>query len=130
MKARDGQTGSDSCLRCVCVNGKRGKQTPGLFAPTIDRTRCEGGYHGACAEANCPCVTACPFSVLEVRRLTVEDKRHLSLGERLRAWVHGNQQAYVVKGDQCTACAECVKACPQHVIKLKRRGPPRDEALR
>ena len=111
------------------MNGKRGKQKPGLFAPTIDRTRCEGGYHGACAEAKCPCVPACPDSVLEIRRLAAEDKRQFSLGERLRAWIHGNQQAYVVKADRCTACAECVKACPQHVIKLKRRIPARRGAF-
>ena len=111
------------------MTGKHGKQKPGLFAPTIDRTRCEGGYHGACAEAKCPCVLACSISVLEICRLTAEDKRQLSLGERLRAWIHGNRQAYAVNADRCTACAECVKACPQHVIKLKRRIPAREGAL-
>ena len=100
----------------------RKEQKPGLFVPTIDRTTCEGGYHRACAAAGCPCVPACPYSVLEIRPLTAEDKRLLSLGARLRTWVHGNEQAYVVKADACTACAQCIKACPvPHVIKLRRR---------
>jgi NAD-dependent dihydropyrimidine dehydrogenase PreA subunit len=104
------------------MSGNRKRVEPGLFVPTVDRTRCEGGYHGACAEAGSPCIQACPSSVLEIRRLTAEDRRRLSIGERLRAWVHGNQQPYAVRADQCTACAECVKACPQHVIKLTRRA--------
>jgi NAD-dependent dihydropyrimidine dehydrogenase PreA subunit len=105
------------------VSGPRKEQKPGLFVPTIDRTKCEGGYHHACADAKCPCVPACPYGVLEIRSLTVADKRLLSLGERLRAWVHRNRQAYVVKAHACTACARCVQACPvANVIKLKRQA--------
>ena len=98
------------------------EQKPGIFVPAIDRTKCEGGYHHACAAAKCPCVSACPHSVLEIRPLTAEDKRLLSLGDRFRAWVHRNRQAYVVKADCCTACARCIQACPvKHTIKLRRR---------
>ena len=100
----------------------RREQKPGLFAPSIDRTKCEGGYHHVCAEAKCPCVPACPHGVLEIRSLTAADKRLLSLGDRFRAWVHRNRQAFVVKADSCTACARCVQACPvPRVIKLKRQ---------
>jgi len=113
------------------VSEVRKEQKPGLFVPTIDRTRCEGGHHHACAAAKCPCVPACPHSVLEIRPLTVEDKRLLSLGARLRAWVHGNRQSYVVNPEGCTACALCVQACPvQRVIKLRRRSSaPTDVGL-
>ena len=98
------------------------EQSPGLFVPVIDRTLCEGGFHHACAESGTPCVPACPYAVLEIRRLTLEDKRRLSFGERLRAWIHRNRQAYVVKPDACTACGRCVQACPvKHVIRLQRR---------
>ena len=100
------------------------EQRPGLFAPHIDRTLCEGGYHRACAVAKCPCVRACPHAVLQILALTAQDKRQLSLGARFRAWVHGNKQAYAVNADSCTACGRCVQACPvQHVIKLRRRIP-------
>jgi NAD-dependent dihydropyrimidine dehydrogenase PreA subunit len=98
------------------------EQEPGIFAPFIDRRLCEGGYHHACAAARCPCVRACPHAVLEIHPLTAEDKRLLSLGSRLRAWIHKNRQAYVVKADACTACGRCVRACPNHVIKLRRRS--------
>lgn len=95
---------------------------PGRFVPSIDRRLCEGGFHHACAAAKCPCIAACPYSVLEIRPLTTEDKRLLSLGSRLRAWVHRNKQAYVVKADACTGCARCVQACPvKHCIKLGRQ---------
>ena len=79
------------------MSESRKEQKPGLFVPTIDRTRREGGYHHACADAKCPCEPACPYGVLEIRSLTAADKRLLSLGDRLRAWVHRNRQAYVVK---------------------------------
>jgi len=68
------------------VSETRKEQPPGLFVPTIDRTKCEGGYHHACADAKCPCVPACPYGVLEIRPLTAADKRLLSLGDRVRAW--------------------------------------------
>lgn len=100
------------------------EQKPGLFAPVIDRNLCEGGFHRACAEAACPCIAACPYAVLEIRPLTPDDKRLLSLGSRLRAWLHGNKQAHAVKPDACTACARCVRACPvKRVITLKRKRP-------
>jgi NAD-dependent dihydropyrimidine dehydrogenase PreA subunit len=104
------------------MNDIRKEQKPGLFVPSVDRTKCEGGYHHACADAERPCVPACPHGVLEIRTLTAEDKWLLSLGERFRAWVHRNRQAYVVKSDSCTACGRCIQACPvPHVIKLRRR---------
>jgi 4Fe-4S ferredoxin len=107
------------------------EQPPGAFAPEIDRRRCEGGFHHACAAARCPCIAACPYSVLEIRPLTVEDKRLLSIGERLRAWLHSNRQAYPVRAEACTACGRCVQACPvRGVIRLRRRRPSRETSAR
>jgi 4Fe-4S ferredoxin len=101
------------------------EQPPGVFVPIIDRSRCEGGYHQECAILGSPCVAACPYRVLEILPLSAEDKRRMSMHDRLRAWVHRNRQAYVVKESECTACARCVEVCPARgVIKLRRRPAP------
>jgi len=42
----------------------------------------------------------------------------MSLMGRLKAFVHGNKQAYVVWGSECHACQLCVEACPEHAIRL------------
>jgi len=44
------------------------KQAAGVFAPVIDRTRCE---------AKEDCVEACPYDVFEVHKLSDDDKRAL-----------------------------------------------------
>jgi 4Fe-4S ferredoxin len=87
------------------------KQEAGLFAPVIDRTRCE---------AKEDCVAACPYHVFEVRPLADDDKRALPLMSRLKAWVHGNRQAFAVRAEECHACGLCVAVCPEHAIKLMR----------
>ena len=88
------------------------KQSPGLFAPVIDRNRCEGKG---------PCVPACPYEVLAIDTLTAADRRGLSLVGRLKAFAHGGKQAFVVEADLCHACGDCVKACPEKAITLARR---------
>jgi 4Fe-4S ferredoxin len=87
------------------------KQAAGAFAPVIDRTRCEGKED---------CVEACPYDVFEMGKLGDNDKRALPLVARVKAWVHGNRQAFAVRADECHACGLCVKACPEHAIKLMR----------
>ena len=87
------------------------KQAAGAFAPVIDRTRCE---------AKEDCVEACPYHVFEVRVLGDPDKRALPLIARVKAWVHGNRQAFAVRAGDCHACGLCVIACPEHAIKLMR----------
>jgi 4Fe-4S ferredoxin len=87
------------------------KQEAGVFAPLIDRTRCE---------AKEDCVEACPYAVFEVRQLGEDDKRALPLVARVKAWVHGNRQAFAVRATECHACGLCVRVCPEHAIKLMR----------
>jgi 4Fe-4S ferredoxin len=91
------------------------KQAAGSFAPVIDRTRCE---------AKEDCVEVCPYNVFEVHKLDDDDKRALPFVARMKAWVHGNRQAYAVRADECHACGLCVTACPEHAIKLVRVVTP------
>ncbi len=91
------------------------KQDAGIFAPVIDRTRCE---------AKEDCVEACPYDVFEVRKLADEDKHAIPLVARVKAWVHGNRQAFAIRADECHACGLCVIACPEHAIKLMRVASP------
>ena len=82
---------------------------PGRVAPVIDRHRCE---------AKAGCVAVCPFGVFEIRTLTPPDRAALSLVGRMKAWVHGNRQAYVIRPADCHACQLCIQACPEDAIRL------------
>ena len=87
------------------------KHEAGAFVPVIDRSRCEGKED---------CVEVCPYSVFEIHQLSDSDKRALRPGARLKAWVHGNRQAFAVNAQNCHACGLCVSACPERAIKLSR----------
>ena len=82
---------------------------PGRVAPVVDRNRCE---------AKGDCVRVCPYDVFEIRPLEAADRAALSLIGKLKAFVHGNKQAYVVRPGDCHACQLCVAACPEHALTL------------
>ena len=82
---------------------------PGVVAPVVDVNRCE---------AKEDCVRVCPYDVFEMRDLTREDRAAMSLLGKLKAWAHGNRQAFVVRPDACHACNLCVDACPESAIRL------------
>ena len=84
---------------------------PGRLQPVIDRARCE---------AKADCVRVCPYHVFEVRSLGTADKAALGRLARLKAFVHGNRQAFVVDPASCRACGLCVAACPEDAIRLVR----------
>ena len=91
------------------------KQAPGATTPVIDRNRCEG--KGLC-------VPACPYDVLEMHVLPVEDRRDLSLIGRIKGFAHGWKQAAVRDPDLCRACGQCVAVCPERAITLVRSSRP------
>jgi NAD-dependent dihydropyrimidine dehydrogenase PreA subunit len=85
------------------------KHEAGVFAPVIDRNRCE---------AKADCVRVCPYDVFEIAPLSAADKRALSLVGKLKAWAHGGKQAFAVRADACHGCGLCVEACPEDAIRL------------
>jgi len=89
------------------------KHEAGVFAPVINRNRCEGKED---------CVQVCPYGVFEMRKLSREDKDALPLFSRVKAFAHGNWQAFAARANNCHACGLCVAACPEHAIKLSRAG--------
>ena len=89
------------------------KQDAGVFAPIINRNRCEGKED---------CVQVCPYDVFEMRKLSAEDKSAMPFVSRVKALLHRNRQAFAVRADECHACGLCVAACPEHAIKLVRVG--------
>lgn len=82
----------------------------GRMTPVVDAGRCE---------AKAACVAVCPYDVFEIRSLTDSERSELSLLGRLKAWVHGNRRAFVVRAEACHACGLCVKACPEQAIALR-----------
>ena len=86
---------------------------PGRVAPVVDRNRCEGKED---------CVVVCPYDVFEMGTLSREERGSLSLVGRVKAWAHGNRQAYVVKPEACHACKLCIEACPEQALTLASVG--------
>lgn len=86
------------------------QDSPGSLVPVVDRNRCEGKED---------CVRVCPYQVFEIRKLLPEDKSTLSLRGKLKAFAHGNRQAYVVRPQDCHACGLCVAECPEQALTLE-----------
>ena len=83
--------------------------SPGVFAPVVDRNRCEGKQD---------CVRVCPYDVFEMGTLSSDDRGGLSLIGKIKAFFNGNRQAFVVRPGDCHACNLCVDACPEQALTL------------
>lgn len=83
----------------------------GLLVPVINRNRC--GAKGDCLEA-------CPYNVFDLRVLTDEERAEAGFRGKLKLLVHRGRQAVAARPDDCHACGDCVKACPEKAIKLER----------
>jgi 4Fe-4S ferredoxin len=89
--------------------GERCEAEPGIFAPRIDRARCEGKGD---------CIEVCPHDVFEIGHLTPEQFSALPMLGKVKALVHGKKTALTPGADQCRACGLCVVACPEKAITL------------
>ncbi len=92
-------------------SNKASKHSMGEFRPVIDCSKCEGDGD---------CVKACPNSVFEISPLTSEEKHKLPLFSRLKVVAHGGKQAKVIHPESCEGCGDCVSACHEKAIKLRR----------
>jgi NAD-dependent dihydropyrimidine dehydrogenase PreA subunit len=90
------------------------RQAPGLFEPFIDRNRCEG--KGAC-------VAVCPHGVFTLGVLPATQRTGLSLKGQVKGWLHGWKQGFTPNAHACHACGQCVSACPEQAITLRRSSP-------
>jgi NAD-dependent dihydropyrimidine dehydrogenase PreA subunit len=86
------------------------KEAPGVKAPVIDPTRCEGS--GACLEI-------CPYRVFALRRPEARAFVRLPLLTLLRVATHGGRQAIADRPRDCRACELCVSACPTAAIAIE-----------
>lgn len=94
--------------------GEDCKAEAGVWAPVVDRSRCEGKRD---------CEAVCPYGVFEVRTIADEHYRALSLLGRLKLRAHGKLSAYTPNAQACQACGLCVVACPEQAITLSRVSP-------
>ena len=102
------ESGIESSVDLEC------KQEAGLLTPIIDLNKCEG---------KADCVKVCPYSVFELRELSLEEYGGLNFFGRLKSVFHGKNKAFAVNASACEACGLCVKACPEKAISLVKTRP-------
>jgi len=81
----------------------------GRVFPLVDRNRCE---------AKEDCVDVCPYDVFEIHPVSRADRSSMSLLGKLKAWTHGNKQAFVVRPEACHAGQLCIEVCPENALTL------------
>jgi 4Fe-4S ferredoxin len=88
-------------------------QAPGVFAPVIDRNRCEG---------KADCAAVCPNDVFALGVLPKSERAGLSFKGKVKGFAHGWKQAFTPNIGACEACGSCVAGCPENAITLTRVG--------
>jgi NAD-dependent dihydropyrimidine dehydrogenase PreA subunit len=87
------------------------KQAPGVIAPVVNFSRCEG---------KADCAVVCPEDVFEIRRIDSKDYQRLGPLQKFKLRVHGMKVAYTPNARACRSCGLCVTACPERAITLAR----------
>ena len=83
----------------------------GVYAPIINLGKCESDGR---------CVEVCPNDVLTMRDISDTEYNTLSFIGKLKTKAHGRKKAMVLNPNDCIACGECVKICPEKAIKLQK----------
>ena len=91
------------------------KHPPGIIAPEVDFSRCEG---------KADCATVCPENVFEIRRIDAADYQALRPLQRFKLRVHGMR--WPMRREP-TGAARAVSACPR-VPSTPSRSSGRAEA--
>ena len=81
----------------------------GIYIPVINLSKCESDGR---------CVKVCPKNVLAMKEISEDEFKNLSFIGKLKTKAHGRIKAYAKKTDECRACGECIKVCPEKAIKL------------
>ena len=84
----------------------------GAWLPVVDPTRCE---------AKGPCVDACPYDVLDRRRINDLEWASFGLLAKLKSTAHGRRIAFAVDPDRCRGCGRCADVCPEQAIEVRLR---------
>jgi len=86
------------------------RQAPGVVRPIVDPARCEG---------KAACVAVCPMDVFAIVRMPTETFQSLPALAKFKVWAHGMKTAATPNASACEGCGHCVKACPEHAIRLE-----------
>ncbi|SHK50206.1 4Fe-4S dicluster domain-containing protein [Reichenbachiella agariperforans] len=83
-------------------------ESGGKLMPLVDFNSC-----GAKED----CVAICPYDVLEMRPISLEDKAALNLKGKIKTFFF-KHKAYITDPSLCHACGLCVQACPEKAVRL------------
>lgn len=90
------------------LNNSNCDETSGKLMPIINLSNCGQKED---------CIPACPYDVLEMRAIAVEDRLMLNFKGKIKTFFKPNK-AYVTDPNLCHACGLCVQVCPEKAIKL------------